>query len=116
MVEYGIVKHHYQLAIVRESQVAVHRLKAGTERRVIQQLAVMVAFDQDLATIESMHDSHSVHSRQKRHITQHIHSVVLTHQLVPFRDHGFAHVLYIAKSATSFGAKLLDVGMPKMQI
>jgi hypothetical protein len=79
MVKYGIVKEDHQLPIVRESQIAVHLIKAGTKHRVIQQLAVMVAFDQDLATMQSAHDCNSFHGRQKRHVTQDIHYILLRH-------------------------------------
>jgi hypothetical protein len=89
--------------------------KAGTKRRILNQLAIMIASNQNLLAVQLKKNFNRIAHIHEGNITQNVHSVVPVHQFVPLANHFRVHVFHIAKLPGS-RTESHDATMAEVQI
>jgi hypothetical protein len=84
---YGIVEHDDIVSTMVYFQILVYLLEARTEHRILEGSAVMIAFYQDLVTVEVIEDLDCFGCWDKCHITQYVDGVSGLDIFVPYADH-----------------------------
>ena len=111
-----VVQHDNDLTVMIVTQILVNFFKLSTECWVVQQLAVMIAFNQNLCTVQTAQDINRILSRQESKVTQDECFILWGNIVVPLFNHLFAHVLYILESCPSYWAKIHNVLVTEMQV